>query len=169
MAVGPANPKRRSSIRSRPTVRLPLVPHARIAGVRERIDYKGAVLQPLELPDVEAAVEQLVGRERVEAIAVCLLWSFRNPAHERQVRDIVRRLAPHVHVAISSDVAPVPGEYERTSGTVIDAYVGGVTKSYLSELTELLAGSGYAGPMLVMQGYGGLVSIDEATSQPRLQ
>ncbi len=144
----------------------PLVPHARIAGVRERIDYKGAVLQPLELPDVEAAVEQLVGRERVEAIAVCLLWSFRNPAHERQVRDIVRRLAPHVHVAISSDVAPVPGEYERTSGTVIDAYVGGVTKSYLSELTELLAGAGYAGPMLVMQGYGGLVPIDEAAARP---
>jgi len=144
----------------------PLVPFARIAGVRERVDYKGAVLQPLELRDVKAAVERLVGRERVEAIAVCLLWSFRNPNHERQVRDVVRRLAPNVHVAISSEIAPVPGEYERTSGTVIDAYVGRVTKSYLSELTELLARAGYTGPMLVMQGYGGLVPIDEAAARP---
>src|SRR5262249_31797452 len=57
----------------------PLVPHARIAGVRERIDYKGAVLETLDARDIEQAVERLVGRERVEAISVCLLWSFRNP------------------------------------------------------------------------------------------
>jgi N-methylhydantoinase A len=144
----------------------PLVPHARICGVRERIDYKGAVLEALDIGDVEAAVEQLVGREQVEAIAVCLLWSFRNPAHERRVRDAIGRLAPHIHVAISSEVAPVPGEYERTSASVIDAYVGRVTKSYLAELTGLLAGAGYAGPLLVMQGYGGLVPITEAAVRP---
>jgi N-methylhydantoinase A len=144
----------------------PLVPHARIFGVRERVDYKGAVLEALDIGDVEAAVERLVGREQVEAIAVCLLWSFRNPAHERRVRDVIRRLAPHIHVAISSEVAPVPGEYERTSASVIDAYVGRVTKSYLAELTDLLAGAGYAGPLLVMQGYGGLVPITEAAARP---
>ncbi len=114
----------------------------------------------------ERAVERLVGREQVEAISVCLLWSFRNPAHEQQVRAVIRRLAPSIHVAISSDVAPVPGEYERTSATVIDAYVGRVTKAYLAELTELLADAGYGGPVLVMQGYGGLVPITEATARP---
>ncbi len=144
----------------------PLVPHARIAGVRERIDYKGAVLEALEVRDVERAVERLVGREQVEAISVCLLWSFRNPAHEQQVRDVIGRLAPRIHVAISSDVAPVPGEYERTSATVIDAYVGRATRAYLAELTELLADADYGGPVLVMQGYGGLVPITEATARP---
>jgi N-methylhydantoinase A len=144
----------------------PLVPYARIAGVRERVDYKGAVLEALEIRDVERAVERLVGREQVEAISVCLLWSFRNPTHEQQVREVIRRMAPHVHVAISSDVAPVPGEYERTSATVIDAYVGRVTKSYLAELTDLLAAAGYGGPVLVMQGYGGLVPIADAAARP---
>jgi N-methylhydantoinase A len=148
---------------NRPT---PLVPYARIAGVRERTDYKGAVLEPLNERDVAAAVDRLVGREQVEAISVCLLWSFRNAAHEQRVRDIVHGLAPQVHVAVSSEVAPFPGEYERTSATVIDAYVGRVTQSYLAELTELLAGSGYDGPVLVMQGYGGLVPIAEAASRP---
>ncbi len=145
---------------------MPLVPHARIAGVRERVDYKGAILQPLDESDVEAAVERLVGRERVEAISVCLLWSFRNPAHEQRIRDIVRRLAPHVHVSISADVAPFPGEYERTSATVIDAYVGRVTQAYLAELTQLLDDNGYTGAVLVMQGYGGLVPIAEAAARP---
>jgi N-methylhydantoinase A len=144
----------------------PLVPFARIAGVRERVDYKGAILQPLDEGDVAAAVERLVGREQVEAIGVCLLWSFRNPTHEMRIREIVRALAPQVHVSISIDVAPVPGEYERTSSTVIDAYVGRVTQGYLDELTQLLAQSGYGGPLLVMQGYGGLVPVAEAAARP---
>ena len=143
-----------------------LVPHARIAGVRERVDYKGAIVQPLDERDVEVAVERLVGKEQVEAIGVCLLWSFRNSEHEQRVRKIVNRLAPHVHVAISSEVAAVPGEYERTSATVIDAYVGRVTQAYLAELTGLLGESGYGGPVLVMQGYGGLVPIAEAAARP---
>jgi N-methylhydantoinase A len=144
----------------------PLVPRARIVGVRERVDYKGAILQPLNEQDVETAVEYLVGRARVEAIGVCLLWSFRNPVHEERVREIARRLAPQVHVAISVETAPVPGEYERTSATVIDAYVGRVTQGYLSELSELLGKNGYGGPVLVMQGYGGLVPISEAAVRP---
>jgi N-methylhydantoinase A len=145
---------------------LPLVSHARIAGVRERVDYKGAVLLPLDEGDVERAVQKLVGEEQVEAIAVCLLWAFRNSRHECRVRDIIGHMASQVHVAISSDVAPVPGEYERTSATVIDAYVGRVTQNYLDELSQLLRAHGYRGSMLVMQGYGGLVPIREAASRP---
>jgi N-methylhydantoinase A len=144
----------------------PLVPYARIAGVRERVDYKGAIVAPLDEADAATAVERLVGREQVEAIGVCLLWSFRNPAHELRIREIVHALAPSVHVSISADVAPVPGEYERTSATVIDAYVGRVTRSYLDELTELLGKEGYGGPLLVMQGYGGLVPVAEAAARP---
>jgi len=144
----------------------PLVPYGRVAGVRERVDYKGAILQPLDEGDVAAAVERLVGRKQVEAIAVCLLWSFRNPAHELRIREIVHAMAPPVHVSISVDVAPVPGEYERTSATVIDAYVGRVSQAYLNELAQLLAKEGYGGPLLVMQGYGGLVPVAEAATRP---
>jgi N-methylhydantoinase A len=144
----------------------PLVPFSRIAGVRERMDYKGAVVQPLDEQDVERAVDRLVRAEKVDAIAVCLLWSVRNPQHEHKVRDIVRQRAPHVHVAISSDVASTPGEYERTSATVIDAYVGPVTQAYLAELTQLLEANSYRDPVLVMQGYGGLVPIAEAAARP---
>ena len=143
-----------------------LVPQARIAGVRERVDYKGAVLEPLNEKDVEAAVATLVGEQQVEAISVCLLWAFRNAVHEQRIREMIRRLAPDVHIAISSEVAPVPGEYERSSATVIDAYVGKVTRDYLSELTEFLGQNGYGGALLVMQGYGGLVPVMEAASRP---
>jgi N-methylhydantoinase A len=143
-----------------------LVPRARIAGVRERIDYKGACVQPLAERDVEAAVAQLLRKEQVEAIGVCLLWSFCNSEHEQRIRTIINRLAPHIHVSISSEVAPAPGEYERTSATVIDAYVGRVTQGYLAELTQLLGENGYGDPILVMQGYGGLVPIAEAAARP---
>jgi N-methylhydantoinase A len=130
------------------------------------MDYKGAVVQPLDEQDVVPAVDRLVRAEKVDAIAVCLLWSVRNPQHEHKVRDIVRQRAPHVHVAISSDVASTPGEYERTSATVIDAYVGPVTQAYLAELTQLLEANSYRDPVLVMQGYGGLVPIAEAAARP---
>ena len=143
-----------------------LVPYARIVGIRERVDYKGAVLSPLHVDEVERAVDRLVLDEKVAAIAVCFLWSLRNPEHERQVRDVIKRRAPHVHVALSSDVASTIGEYERTSATVIDAYVGPVTQAYLKDLTQLLESNAYRNPVLVMQGYGGLVPLAEAAARP---
>lgn len=144
----------------------PLVPFARICGVRERVDYKGAVLSPLDERDVERAVDKLVRDEKVTAISVCFLWSFRNTAHERRTREIIQQRAPQVHVALSSDVASTVGEYERTSATVIDAYVGPVTQAYLNDLTALLKKNSYRNPILVMQGYGGLVSLAEAAARP---
>lgn len=146
----------------RPT---PLVPRTRIFGVRERIDKNGEVLEALDEPSVETAVGALL-RQGVRAIAVCLLWSFCNPAHERRVRQIVNRIDPRIEVSISAEVAPVPGEYERTSTTVINAYTAGVTRAYLEELSTLLTRAGYAGELLVMQGYGGLVPVAEAAKRP---
>src|SRR5690606_21333514 len=84
------------------------------------------------------------------------------PSHERKLREIIERVAPHVYVSLSSDIAPVPGEYERTSTTVINAYAGRVTRDYLTNLQELLHGVGYRAPIMVMQGYGGLLPSDEA-------
>lgn len=143
----------------------PLVPHARIRGVRERVDSRGQVIESLDEAGVEAAVRELVAQD-VEAIAVTLLWSFRHPVHEQRIREIAHRVAPGVEVSLSSDIAPVPGEYERTSTTVINAYALRVTRSYLDELAALLRSAGYAGELLVMQGHGGLVPVAEAAVRP---
>jgi N-methylhydantoinase A len=142
-----------------------LLPRARICGVRERVDSSGAVLEPLDEAGVKAAISSLVA-QGVSAIAVCLLWSFRNPAHERRIRELLQEHAPGVQVSISSEIAPVPGEYERTSTTVINAYAAKITRTYLEELDSLLRRHGCEAPLLVMQGYGGLVPVSEAAQRP---
>ena len=139
-----------------------LVPYERIRGVQERVDYKGEALIELDEAGAEAAARDLVERAGVSAIAVCFLWSFNNPAHERRVREIIERVAPDVYVTLSSDIAPVLGEYERTSTSVINAYVGRITSTYLGGLETMLNDLGYAGPMMVMQGYGGLLPASDA-------
>ncbi|HJN60923.1 MAG TPA: hydantoinase/oxoprolinase family protein, partial [Alphaproteobacteria bacterium] len=96
---------------------------------------------------------------------VCFLWSFFNAEHEQAVRQVIERVAPGAYVSLSSDIAPVPGEYERTSTTVINAYAGSIAALYLNNLQELLIGEGYTGPLLVMQGYGGLLPAEEAAGR----
>ena len=142
-----------------------LVPAERIRGVPERIDYKGAVIRALDEDSAEAAIRHLVDVAGVEAIAVCLLWSPYNPVHERRIREIAARAAPGAYVTISSDIAPVPGEYERTSTAVINAYAGRLAHDYVTDLQAQLAGEGYDGPLLVMQGYGGLLPAEEASNR----
>jgi N-methylhydantoinase A len=144
---------------------LSLVPRSLIRGVPERVDARGTILEALDESSVEDAVKELLA-EGVQAFAVCLLWSFRNPAHELRIREIVQRIAPGAEVSISCEIAPVPGEYERTSTTVINAYCVGVTRSYLEQLDRLLTEAGYGGELLVMQGYGGLLPMAEAARRP---
>ncbi len=136
-----------------------------IRGVPERVDYKGAEIRELDESAVEDAVRYLVENKQVAAIGVCLLWSFRNPAHERKIGEIIKRLAPDTYVTLSSDIAPTPGEYERTSTTVINAYAGSIASNYINELQVLLKREGYEGPLLVMQGYGGLLPASEAADR----
>ena len=143
----------------------PLVPGDRIQGLPERVDYKGTVLRALDVEATEKAVRQLVEDKGVKALAVCFLWSFYNPSHEQAVRDVIERVAPGTYVSLSSDIAPVPGEYERTSTTVINAYAGNIAADYLNNLQELITAEGYSGPLLVMQGYGGLLPAKEAASR----
>jgi N-methylhydantoinase A len=143
----------------------PLVPAERICGVAERMDYKGAVVRELDEAATEKALRFLIDEKGVDAIAVCFLWSVFNPAHERRVREILQRVNPKVFVTLSSEIAPVPGEYERTSTTVINAYAGRITQSYLNGLQTLLSGNRYDGPVMIMQGYGGLLPAKEAAER----
>lgn len=143
----------------------PLVEPELIVGIPERVDYAGKILRDMDEDIAEQALRRLVLDNRVDAVAVSLLWSFHQTKHERALKRILQRIAPEVFCSLSSDVAPFLGEYERTSTTIINAYAGRLAHQYLASLTELLADSGYRGPVMVMQGYGGLLPLDSAKSR----
>jgi len=133
--------------------------------VDERIDAQGNVQRPLDLKDAERAVRALLS-ERVEAIAVCLINSFANPAHELAIRDLIAQQAPGMPVSISYEVLPEIKEYERTSTTVVNAYVMPVVATYLRALRTGLDKAGIAVPLLLMQSNGGLTTDTAATQRP---
>jgi N-methylhydantoinase A len=140
----------------------PLVPKAFIRGVSERVIADGTVLVRLNEEETRAAVEALVAAG-VESLAVCLLWSFRNPAHEQRVREIARAIAPNLPVSLSCEIAPRLGEFERTVTTVVNAFVGPVTERYIGGLQKELGALGLARPVQVMKSSGG-VMLPEAVA-----
>jgi N-methylhydantoinase A len=143
----------------------PLVERQLRVEVDERINAKGEVERPLYETDVERAVEKLRA-EGVEAIAVCLLHSYVNPVHEQLVKKVAARMAPSVTLCISSEVLPEIKEYERTSTTVINAYVRPIVEKYLSSLTAELTRIGIDAPLLLMQSNGGLTTAKAAALTP---
>ncbi len=138
-----------------------LVPRRLRLGVRERLRADGRVETPLDMASLEAALAVL-RRERVEAVAVCYLHAWRDPAHERATRDAIVRALPHAYISLSSDVLPQIKEFERVSTTVVNAYVGPALARYLERLETRLSAAGYAGPVLVIQSHGGVTPIAEA-------
>ncbi|MBC3191945.1 hydantoinase/oxoprolinase family protein [Pseudonocardia sp. C8] len=141
-----------------------LVPRHRIVEIDERIDHKGAVIVPLDEAGVRAAVRELVA-DGIEAIAVSLLWSFRNPAHEQRIRELIAEEAPGLYVALSSEVSPRIREYARSVTTIMNTQVGPRLGGYLRPLEARLRERGFTGALLVMQGSGGCVSAADAPSR----
>ena len=133
--------------------------------VDERLDSEGKVLKALDLASVDAAIQRLK-REKVESVAVCLLNSFANPDHERQVGARLRDALPGVSVSLSCEVLPEAKEYDRTSTTVINAYVRPVVERYLRGLVGRLAERGIEAPLLTMQSNGGVASARSAMERP---
>jgi N-methylhydantoinase A len=134
----------------------PLVPPSLCFGVEERIDFDGSVHTPLRLGDLRKKLASL--RPRAEAIAICLLHSYQNDAHERALLEALEGLG---FVCASCNISPEFREYERASTTVINAYVGPLMDRYLRELEQ---GSPY--PVAVMQSNGGLLTASEARRHP---
>ena len=145
----------------------PIVPKRLIAGVSERVDCFGKVVVPLNEAEAEAAIRHLLD-QGVEAIAICFLWSFLYPDHEHRVRDMVAKLAPQVFVTCSADLVPKWGEYERTTATAINAYIGPLTSGYLNQLDRRLTQLGYRQPLQITQCGGGTISVDKAMEAPLL-
>mgnify|MGYP003575441769 CR=1 FL=1 len=142
----------------------PIIPQELIEGVVERIDYKGMVVMPLDEEAARASIRRLVAKG-VESIAISLLWSFTNPAHERRLAELVEEEAPGLFVTISSLLVPIIGEYERTSTTAINAYLGPVIHRYVNGLEAAVRGYGFNGPISIMESGGGVLPANEAAFQ----
>ena len=136
----------------------PIVERGKRLGVTERIDASGRIVTPLDEAEVYSALEHLRG-VGVEAVAVCLLFSFVNPVHERRVRDIIHEIDPALFVTLSSDVLPQVREFERVSTTVVNAYTSPKLRAYLEQLSARLEAQGFRGGLFLMQSNGGMMDI----------
>jgi N-methylhydantoinase A/oxoprolinase/acetone carboxylase beta subunit len=143
----------------------PLVPRQLRREVGERLTRDGTVVEPLDGAEVRTLVEELAA-DGVESIAVSLLHSYRNPDHERRIGALIREAHPGLTVSLSSQVAPVIGEYERTSTVVADAYVKPLLNRYLSDLTRDLQALGFARQLYMMLSSGGIATAEAAMEFP---
>ena len=135
-----------------------ITPRRRRMAVPERVLFDGSVYLPLDEDAVREACRRLA-RQQVESVAVSFLFSFVNPAHERRVREIVAEEMPGVLVSLSHEVLPRAPEYDRTSTTVVNAYVAPRVNSYLGRLVDRLKTAGYANQLMVMQASGGVMTV----------
>jgi len=145
----------------------PIVPKKLIRGVSERVDCFGEVVVPLNEKEAGEAIQGLLA-QGVEAIAICFLWSFRNPAHELRVKQMVQTLAKDVFVTCSVDIAPKWGEYERVTATALNAYLGPVMSRYLFRINESVTKLGYRHGLQITQCGGGTVPVERAGDAPLL-
>ena len=144
---------------------VPLVRRRWRRGVTERTDFNGDVVIPLDEEEAREQVRWLLD-EGVESIAVCFLHSYANPAHELRVGELVREEAPEADVSLSCQVLPEIREYERTSTTVINAYIRPLIEGYLQRMESDLAGLGIRAPLFIMQCNGGLMPVAAARERP---
>src|SRR5229473_4594355 len=143
----------------------PLIPRRLIGEVTERILADGSVRTPLDEADARRAILELV-RRGVTTLAICLLHSYLNPAHERRLAALVAEEAPHVTVTLSHEVSPTFREYERASTTVVNAYVMTAIREYLRGLATATTRRGYRGRLFVMQSSGGIATAEAMQRYP---
>jgi len=147
-------------------VRPPLVPKRMRLGIPCRMNANGDVLQPLDEEAVRAAVRQLVEKWEVQAIAVCYLHAYKNPAHEERTAEIIRVEWPELSVSISSAIVREYREYERTSTTVANAYIQPIFRRYIGSLEATLAEQGFSGSFYITRSGGGALLARDASAVP---
>src|SRR5690606_21306070 len=133
--------------------------------VHERIDYSGRVLVALDEAHARTAIRELLD-ENIEALAICTLWSFRNPRHEQRLRELAREIAPELYVSLSSELVPVIKEYERMATTVVNAYLGPTVRRYVASMRKQLAETGLRRDFFMLNSIGGVIPPDEAGLKP---
>jgi len=145
---------------------VPLVPRRRRLEVNERLDYQGKVLRGLDLKELKKVTRTLVEDHNVEALAICFLHSYINPEHEEKAAAWIRRNYPDLPVTISSELVREWREYERTSTTVMNAYVLPVVKNYIEHLSSKVVARGYKHGLFVNRSSGGVMSAERASQRP---
>ncbi|MBI2738403.1 MAG: hydantoinase/oxoprolinase family protein [Rhodospirillales bacterium] len=143
----------------------PLVPRYLRLGVRGRLDAQGQELAPLSADDVRDAVAAFAERG-VETVAICFINAYANGRHEEEAAEIIRSVAPQMSVSLSSRLAPIVGEYERGSTTVIDAYIRRRVIAYLEALGERLRDLGFGGEVALIQSNGGAIGLSRVARAP---
>jgi N-methylhydantoinase A len=143
----------------------PIVPRRRRLGVPERIRFDGSVHTPLDEAAARRALQRL-GKLGVESLAISTLFSFVNPVHERRLAELAREELPDVPLSLSHEVMPKAPEFERTSTTVVNAYVGPRVTGYLDRLAERLRAAGYSKQLLVVTSSGGVMTRDYLRASP---
>jgi N-methylhydantoinase A len=143
----------------------PIAPRRRRLTVPERILHDGTVHKPLDEDALREACRKLRA-QNVESVAISFLFSFVNPAHELRAREIVRQEMQSAHISLSHEVLPRAPEYDRTSTTVVNAYVAPRVTEYLEKLVRRLGEGGYPGQLMVMQASGGVMSVDYIEGSP---
>ena len=144
---------------------VPLVPRSRTFEANERLMATGAVLMPLTAEHAAEIVEAVRASE-ADAVAVCFLHSYADPLHEAAVGELLRAMLPHVYVSLSHEIVREYREYERTSTTVMNAYIGPETSAYVGSMDERLRADDFDGRFLIMQSNGGVMSPAKAKKLP---
>lgn len=147
------------------TLPEPLLPRQRRYTLRERVNARGEVMIPLDDGEVTELAET-IAKAGYESVAIGLIHSYLNPAHERRVRDILADRLPGLSISISSEVSPQMREYERFNTVVANAYIKPLIASYLGRLTGRLARAGVTCPVLLMHSGGGILSLESAAEFP---
>jgi len=142
----------------------PLVPRVRRIGVEERTIYTGEVLTPVNEKEVTEAVAGLKARG-TQAVAVCFLHSYANPANELRAAEVIKKVAPDLYVTTSHETIPVWREFERFNTTVVGAYVGPVVARYLAAMERRLKTSGFKGTLLIMLANGLVQTVDQCVDR----
>jgi N-methylhydantoinase A len=144
----------------------PLVPRDRRREITERVGYDGAVSEALDLEEAEAAVRDLIDNAGIAALAICLLHSYANPAHEQAIEGMVRAKFPDLHVSTSADIHAGLGEWERWTTASMNAYVQPLFDRYLARIENGLRDLGFGGELYIMTSSGGMLLPETARRYP---
>ena len=144
----------------------PLVRRRNCFQIDERQDYKGEVLRPLSDDDVIRLADAIKGRGDIEAVAVCLLFSYVSPRHEQRIKELLSSALPGIPISISYEVHPKWKEYERASTTVADAYIKPLVGRYAARLQEVFAEHGIARRAAIMKSNGGQMTVEAVRNRP---
>ena len=147
------------------TMPKPLVPKALRKGISERVDKAGNILTSLNQKEAEKTLQQL-HKQGVQSVAVSLLHAYANTKHEKQIGDLIQKKFPSLTYSLSSEIMPEIREYERTSATVMNAYVQPITNDYLKNLKTKLNTLGFTGIIHIMNSAGRLTTIEGARKAP---